>query len=209
MTRRNCESTSQATKFSRTLATGSASKRWSCAAVGWATSIAAVTAMDDRKFMESASLWIWSERDAGILGEPQGLVEMRVIKYDPKPTNDLTIGPRSIRKHALHRSQCECGKRVAAALQRRLYGGRTHEIAESHNRRGIRQVVGGRYPKAQIGQGRELHKRPVPWVKPWRTCTSGWGFKRPPAVGAKTAGAARSLDPPELRGRANQDRQSP
>jgi hypothetical protein len=39
--------------------------------------------------------------------------------------------------------------------------------------------------------------------------TSGWDFKRPPAVGAKTAGAARSLDPPELRGRANEDRQSP
>src|SRR6266404_1114885 len=103
-----------------------------------------VTAMDDRKFMESASLWIWSERDAGILGEPQGLVEMRVIKYVPQQTDDLTIGPRSIRKHTLQRSQRECGKRVAAALQRRLYGGRAHEIAESHNRRGIRQLVGGR-----------------------------------------------------------------
>src|SRR6516165_3661048 len=62
--------------------------------------------MDDRKFMESTSLWI-----------------------------DLTIGPRSTRKHTLHRSQRECGKRVAATLQRRLYGGRTHEIAESHSRR--------------------------------------------------------------------------
>ena len=50
--------------------------------------------MGDRKFMESVSLWIWSERDAGILGEPQGLVEMRVIKYVPEPTDDLTIGPR-------------------------------------------------------------------------------------------------------------------
>src|SRR5262245_50798420 len=111
MTRRNCESTSQATKFSRTLAPGPASKRRSCAAVGWATSIAAVTAMDDRKFMESTSLWIWSERDAGILWEPQGLVEMTVIKYVPEPTDDLTIGPRLIRKHTLHRSQRECGKR--------------------------------------------------------------------------------------------------
>src|SRR5258708_34750570 len=54
---------------------------------------------------------------------------MRVIKYVPEPTDDLTIGPRTIRKHTLHRSQRECGKRAAAALQRRLYGGRAHEIA--------------------------------------------------------------------------------
>jgi hypothetical protein len=104
----------------------------------------AVTATDDRKFMESTSLWIWSERDAGILWEPQGLVEMRVIKYVPEPTDDLAIGPRLIRKDTIHRSQRECEKRVAAALQRRLYGGRTHEIAASHNRRGIRQAAGGR-----------------------------------------------------------------
>jgi hypothetical protein len=57
--------------------------------------------MDDRKFMESTSLWIWSERDAGILWEPQGFIEMRVIKYVPEPIDDLTIGPRSIRKHTL------------------------------------------------------------------------------------------------------------
>jgi len=82
--------------------------------------------MDDRKFMESTSLWIWSERDAGILWEPQGFIEMTVIKYMPEPTDDLTIGPRSIRKNTLQRSRRECGKRVAAALQRRLYGGRTH-----------------------------------------------------------------------------------
>ena len=80
-------------------------------------SIATVTAMDDGKFMESTSLWIWSERDAGILWEPQGLVEMTVIKYVPEPTDDLTIGPRLIRKHTLHRSQRECGKRVAAAMR--------------------------------------------------------------------------------------------
>src|SRR5260370_35793273 len=54
---------------------------------------------------------------------------MRVIKYVPEPTDDLAIGPRTIRKHTLHRSQRECGKRAAAALQRRLYGGRGPEIA--------------------------------------------------------------------------------
>src|SRR5262245_343115 len=76
--------------------------------------------------------------------ESQGLVEMRVIKYVPEPTDDLTISPRMIRKDTLRCSQRKYGKRVAAALQRRLYGGRTHEIAESHNRRGIGQAVGGR-----------------------------------------------------------------
>src|SRR5260370_12626736 len=54
---------------------------------------------------------------------------MSVIKYVPEPTDDLTIGPRTIRKHTLHRSQRECGKRAAAALQRRLYGGRAPEDA--------------------------------------------------------------------------------
>jgi hypothetical protein len=100
MTRCNCESTSQVTKFSCTLTTGSASKRWSCAAVGWAAGIA-VTATDDRKFIESTSLWMWSELDAGILSEPQSLVE--IIKNVPEPTDDLTVGPRLIRKHTLHR----------------------------------------------------------------------------------------------------------
>ena len=75
-----------------------------------------MTATDDRKFMESTSLWIRSERDAGILWEPQGLVEMRVIKYVPEPTDDLTISPRLIRKDTTRRSQRECRERVAAAL---------------------------------------------------------------------------------------------
>src|SRR6266446_8860958 len=43
MTRCNCESTSQATRFSRTVTTGSASKRCSCASTGNASSAAPAT----------------------------------------------------------------------------------------------------------------------------------------------------------------------
>jgi hypothetical protein len=66
-----------------------------------------VTAMDDRKFMESTSLWIWSERDAEILWDPQGLVEMRVVKNVPEPRYYLTISQRLIRHHKLDRAQRE------------------------------------------------------------------------------------------------------
>src|SRR6266446_9922965 len=95
-----------------------------------------VTAMDDRKFLESTSLWIWSERDAGILWEPQGLVEMRVIEHVPEPSYDLSIRQRLISNHALHRPQRKCEKRVAAALQCRSYRGRMDELTYSRNRRG-------------------------------------------------------------------------
>src|SRR2546422_225372 len=53
MTRCNCESTSHATKFSRTVTTGSASKRCSCASTGNASS--AAPAKIDRSMFIPAS----------------------------------------------------------------------------------------------------------------------------------------------------------
>jgi hypothetical protein len=72
------------------------------------------------------------------------LVQVRVIEDVPEPSYDLPISLRLIRNHLLDLPQRECEKRVAAALQCRLYGGRTDELAYSRNRRGVRKVVGRR-----------------------------------------------------------------
>jgi hypothetical protein len=77
-------------------------------------------------------------------GGPQDLVQVRVIEDVPEPSYDLPISLRLIRNHLLDLPQRECEKRVAAALQCRLYGGRTDELAYSRNRRGVRKVVGRR-----------------------------------------------------------------
>src|SRR5262249_12801376 len=55
MTRCKCESTSQATKFSRTVTTGSASKRGSCATAGSVNSAALATI--ERSVLIAAYLW--------------------------------------------------------------------------------------------------------------------------------------------------------
>src|SRR5262249_47283434 len=57
---------------------------------------------------------------AFLRGDPRFNADLRPLcKYVPEPTDDLTIGLRLIRKDTLQRSQRECRKRVAAALQRR------------------------------------------------------------------------------------------
>jgi hypothetical protein len=62
-------------------------------------------------------------------GDAQGLVQLRLIENIPKPIDDLAIGLCLVCDHELDRSQHKGEKRVAAAQQRRLYGGRTNEIA--------------------------------------------------------------------------------
>src|SRR5260370_41598600 len=93
---------------------------------------------------ESTSLWVWSERYAGVLRDPQGFVQVRVIEHVPEPSYDLSIRQRLISNHTLHRSQHKCEKRVAAALQCRSYRGRMDELTYSRNRRAVRKVVRGR-----------------------------------------------------------------
>jgi hypothetical protein len=57
------------------------------------------------------------------------LDQVRIVQDIPEPPYHLAIGPRLIRNHKLDGAQRECEKRVAAALQRRLYGGGTDKIA--------------------------------------------------------------------------------
>jgi hypothetical protein len=78
---------------------------------------------------------------AAVVRVPQGLVQVRVVKHLPEPIYHLPISPRLIRNHSLDRSQSKREKRVATALQRRPYGLRTDELAESHYRRGVAKVV--------------------------------------------------------------------
>ena len=49
------------------------------------------------------SLWVWSERHAGVLGHPQGLIQVRVIEDVPEPSYDFPISLRLIRNHMLDR----------------------------------------------------------------------------------------------------------
>jgi hypothetical protein len=92
---------------------------------------------------ESTPLRIWSERHAGVPRESEGLIQMRVVKNIPEAVNYLPISQGLIRRRKLERSQRECRKRVAAALQCRSYGGRMDEFSYPRNRRGIRKIVRG------------------------------------------------------------------
>jgi hypothetical protein len=57
------------------------------------------------------------------------LDEVRIIQENaPEPPYHLAISPRLIRNHKLDGAQRESEKRVAAALQRRLYGGGTDKL---------------------------------------------------------------------------------
>jgi hypothetical protein len=57
------------------------------------------------------------------------LDQVRIIQENfPEPPYHLTISPRLIRNHTLDGAQRESEKRVAAALQRRLYGGGTDKF---------------------------------------------------------------------------------
>jgi hypothetical protein len=77
----------------------------------------------------SAPARVWPERGAGVVWDAQGLVQVRLIEDSPKPTDDLAIGLCLVCNHELDRPQNKREKRVAAAQQRGLYGGRTNEIA--------------------------------------------------------------------------------
>jgi len=59
---------------------------------------------------------------------PHGLDQIRIIQDGPEPPYHLAISPRLIRNHKLDGAQRERKKRVAAALQRRLYGGGTDKF---------------------------------------------------------------------------------
>src|SRR5262245_5464399 len=73
---------------------------------------------------------------------PQGLGQVRIIQENvPELPYHLAISPRLICNHKLDGAQRGSQKRVAAILQRRLYGGRTEKFSQSHNLRGIRKVV--------------------------------------------------------------------
>jgi hypothetical protein len=57
------------------------------------------------------------------------LDQVRIIQENvPEPPYYLAIIPRLIRNHKLDGAQRESEKRVAAALQRRLYGGGTDKF---------------------------------------------------------------------------------
>jgi hypothetical protein len=57
------------------------------------------------------------------------LDQVRSIQENvPEPPYHLAISPRLIRNHKLDGAQRESEKRVAAALQRRLYGGGTDKF---------------------------------------------------------------------------------
>jgi hypothetical protein len=57
------------------------------------------------------------------------LEEVRIIQEDvPESPYHLAISPRLIRNHKLDGAQRESEKRVAAALQCRLYGGGTDKF---------------------------------------------------------------------------------
>jgi hypothetical protein len=57
------------------------------------------------------------------------LDQVRIIQEDvPEPPYQLAISPRLIRNHKLDGAQRESENRVAAALQRRLYGGGTDKF---------------------------------------------------------------------------------
>jgi hypothetical protein len=70
-----------------------------------------------RSTQKSTSLRVWSERHSGVPRESEGLIQVRVVKNLPEPVNYLPISQRLIRRRKLERSQRECRKRVAAALQ--------------------------------------------------------------------------------------------
>ena len=78
-------------------------------------------------FRVNVSFWVWSEGYAGVLPDPQSLVQMRVVKDIPEKIDHLAIAPKLIRKHKLYSSQHEREKRVIAMQQRRLYRRGTHE----------------------------------------------------------------------------------
>src|SRR5438094_9738892 len=80
---------------------------------------------------ESTPLWVWSERHAGVLGDSQGLVQVRVIEDVPEPIDRFAMRPRVIAEHALDLSHCKRENCVAAALQRRSYRLGTDEFAET------------------------------------------------------------------------------
>jgi hypothetical protein len=57
------------------------------------------------------------------------LDQVRIIQENvPEPFYHLAISPRLIRNHKLDGAQRESEKRVAAALQRRVYGGGTDKF---------------------------------------------------------------------------------
>ena len=72
---------------------------------------------------------------------PQGLVQVRLVKHFPEPSYHRPISRRLIGNNPLDRSQGKREKCVATALQRRPYGLRTDEFAESHHRRGVAKVL--------------------------------------------------------------------
>jgi len=60
---------------------------------------------------------------------PQGLDQVRIIQENvPEPPYHLAISQRLICSHKLDGAQRGNQKRVAAILQRRLYGGRTEKF---------------------------------------------------------------------------------
>jgi hypothetical protein len=66
---------------------------------------------------ESMSLWVWSEQFTTVVRDPQGLVQVRIIKDVPETSYDLSVNLRLIRNHLLDLPQHKCRKCVAAALQ--------------------------------------------------------------------------------------------
>jgi hypothetical protein len=76
--------------------------------------VAAVTAMDDRKFMESTSLWIWSERDAGIQISRNEASAITASRRLPAQRGSLTAVPM---RQARSRRRRRSDRRINASVQ--------------------------------------------------------------------------------------------
>ena len=68
---------------------------------------------------------------------------MRLVEYVPNSHYSLAESSRMIAKHAGDFSQCECGKGVAATLQRRADRWRMDELAKSQDYGGMIKVCWG------------------------------------------------------------------
>jgi hypothetical protein len=84
---------------------------------------------------------MWPQHFAAVERDPQGLVQMRVVKHFPELIYGLPISPRMVGNHALDRSQCKREKCVAAVLQGRSYRLGADQLAESHDCRGVSKVM--------------------------------------------------------------------
>ena len=81
------------------------------------------------------------DRFAAVVRITQSLIQVRLVEHFPEPIYHLPISPRLIGNDPLDGSQSKREKCVATALQRRPYGLRTDELAESHHRRSITKVL--------------------------------------------------------------------